>query len=79
MVSNLGRVKSLARTRAGKSGGRMPVPERILKGPPSRMLKLRDQGYQERWRGDRLRDAAFPELPPISPAPAGPTRSKSPG
>ena len=30
-VSNLGRVKSLARTRKGKSGGEVPVPERIMR------------------------------------------------
>lgn len=35
-VSNLGRVKSLARTRRGKNGGVVPIPERIMRLTPKK-------------------------------------------
>lgn len=55
-VSNLGRVKSLARTRRGKNGGVVPLPEKIMRLTPKKAtgrtrpyveVKLRNGGPRE--------------------------------
>lgn len=50
-VSNLGRVKSLARTRRGKNGGVVPMPERIM-----RLSQKKDAGRTKPYVEIRFRN-----------------------
>jgi hypothetical protein len=50
-VSNLGKVKSLARTRRGKSGCEVPMPERIMK-----LSVKKDNGRQKPYVEVRFRN-----------------------
>lgn len=57
-VSSFGRVKSLPRYRRGKSGGRVPIPEKIM-ATPLKKAGLRTRPYAE----VKLRDGAPRDLP----------------
>jgi len=53
-VSNLGRVKSLARTRRGKNGGVVPMPERIM-----RLTTKKDNGRTKPYVEVRFRNGGI--------------------
>ena len=55
-VSNLGRVKSLARTRRGKNGGAVPMPERIM-----RLTTKKDNGRTKPYVEVRFRNGGTRE------------------
>lgn len=60
-VSNLGRVRSVARLRRGKNGGVVPVPERIMK---LRTHKCRTESTRQRpYQDVHLRDGGPREKP----------------